>query len=137
MVCLHWGSTCSSGVGRSGRGPLLPRTNRKPGTAAFLHGIVICLCRLGSRWSNSLLSGPGTEVILPTWTWFSCYNAIIATGATPVFAEIDESLNIDPADIERHIIPHTRIIIVVHIMGEPADTDPILAIAWPASSEGT
>ena len=46
--------------------------------------------------------GPGDEVILPAWTWHSCFNAIVLAGALPVFAEIDESFNIDPADIERH-----------------------------------
>jgi 8-amino-3,8-dideoxy-alpha-D-manno-octulosonate transaminase len=73
--------------------------------------------------------GPGDEVILPAWTWYSCYDAIIAAGATPVFAEIDESLDLDPADIERHITPRTKVIMAVHIMGEPADMDAILAIA--------
>ncbi|HEV2494241.1 MAG TPA: DegT/DnrJ/EryC1/StrS family aminotransferase [Terriglobia bacterium] len=77
----------------------------------------------------ALGAGPGDEVILPAWTWYSCYDAIIAAGATPVFAEIDESMNIDPADIERHITPSTKIVMAVHIMGEPADMQPILAIA--------
>ena len=77
----------------------------------------------------ALGAGPGDEVILPAWTWYSCYDAIIATGATPVFAEIDDSMNIDPADIERRITPRTKIIMAVHIMGEPADMDSILAIA--------
>ena len=77
----------------------------------------------------ALGAGPGDEVILPAWTWYSCYDAIIAAGATPVFAEIDDSVDIDPADIERHITPRTKIIMAVHIMGEPADMNPILAIA--------
>jgi 8-amino-3,8-dideoxy-alpha-D-manno-octulosonate transaminase len=77
----------------------------------------------------ALGAGPGDEVILPAWTWYSCYDAIISAGATPVFAEIDDSMDIDPADIERHITPRTKIIMPVHIMGEPADMDPILAIA--------
>src|SRR5437870_9193757 len=77
----------------------------------------------------ALGAGPGDEVILPAWTWYSCYDAIIAAGATPVFAEIDDSMNIDPADIERRISPRTKIIMAVHIMGEPADMDSILAIA--------
>ena len=47
--------------------------------------------------------GPGDEVILPAWTWHSCYNAIVLAGALPVFADIDESFNIDPADAERKI----------------------------------
>ena len=77
----------------------------------------------------ALGAGPGDEVILPAWTWYSCYDAVIAAGATPVFAEIDDSMDIDPTDIERHITSRTKIIMAVHIMGEPADMDPILAIA--------
>jgi 8-amino-3,8-dideoxy-alpha-D-manno-octulosonate transaminase len=73
--------------------------------------------------------GPGDEVILPAWTWHSCYDAVIAAGATPVFAEIDDSFNIDPTDIERHITPRTKVIMAVHVMGEPADMDAVLAIA--------
>ena len=73
--------------------------------------------------------GPGDEVILPAWTWYSCYATIIQLGALPVFAEIDESFNLDPADIERHITPQTRVIMAVHLQGNPADMDPILAIA--------
>jgi len=73
--------------------------------------------------------GPGDEVILPAWTWYACYDAIIASGATPVFAEIDESLTLDPADVERKITPHTKVIMPVHIAGEPADMDAIMAIA--------
>jgi 8-amino-3,8-dideoxy-alpha-D-manno-octulosonate transaminase len=46
-----------------------------------------------------------------------------------VFAEIDESFNIDPADIERHITPQTRVIMAVHLQGNPADMNPILALA--------
>ena len=77
----------------------------------------------------ALAAGPGDEVILPAWTWYSCYNAIVAAGATPVFAEIDDSMHLDPSDIERHITPRTKVIMVVHIMGESADMDPIMAIA--------
>jgi 8-amino-3,8-dideoxy-alpha-D-manno-octulosonate transaminase len=73
--------------------------------------------------------GPGDEVILPAWTWHSCFNAIVLAGALPVFAEIDESFNIDPADIERHITPQTKLIIAVHLQGNPADLDRILPIA--------
>lgn len=87
------------------------------GTAA----LITALAALGA--------GPGEEVILPAWTWYACYDAVIATGATPVFAEIDDSMNLDPTDIERHITPRTKILMPVHIMGEPADMDPILAVA--------
>ena len=73
--------------------------------------------------------GPGDEVIIPAWTWYSCYATVIQLGALPVFAEIDESFNLDPGDIERHITPNTRVIMAVHLQGNPADMDPILAIA--------
>ena len=73
--------------------------------------------------------GPGDEVILPAWTWYSCYNTILQVGALPVFAEIDKSFNIDPHDIEHLITPQTKVIMAVHLQGNPADMDPILAIA--------
>ena len=73
--------------------------------------------------------GPGDEVILPAWTWYACYDAILAHGALPVFAEVDDSMNIDPTDIERHITRATKVIMSVHILGAPADMDPILEIA--------
>src|SRR5580765_5770158 len=59
--------------------------------------------------------GPGDEVILPAWTWHSCYNAIVLAGPLPVFAEIDESFNIDPADLERKITPHTKAVIAASL----------------------
>jgi len=73
--------------------------------------------------------GPGDEVILPAWTWYSCYNTIIQAGALPVFAEIDESFNLDPGDIEHRITPQTKVIMAVHLQGNPADMDLILEIA--------
>ncbi len=73
--------------------------------------------------------GPGDEVILPAWTWYADYDAIVLAGALPVFAEIDESFNIDPGDIEARITPRTKAIIAVHLQGTVADMDPILEIA--------
>lgn len=73
--------------------------------------------------------GPQDEVILPAWTWHSCFNAIVLAGALPVCAEIDESFNIDPEDIEKRITPHTKAILAVHLQGNPCDMDRILAVA--------
>jgi dTDP-4-amino-4,6-dideoxygalactose transaminase len=78
---------------------------------------------------NALGIGPGDEVILPAWTWHSCYSAIVLAGALPVFAEIDESFNIDPSDIEHRITPQTKAIMAVHLQGNPCDMDRILAVA--------
>ena len=78
---------------------------------------------------TALGAGPGDEVIMPAWAWYSCYNAILLTGALPVFAESDESFNIDPSDIEKKITPRTKAIMVVHLSGCPGDMDRIIAIA--------
>lgn len=73
--------------------------------------------------------GPGDEVILPAWTWYADYDAVVLCGALPVFAEIDESLAIDPSDIEHRITPRTKAIVPSHLQGGVADMDPILEIA--------
>jgi len=73
--------------------------------------------------------GPGDEVILPAWTWYADYDAIVLSGALPVFAEIDDSFNIDATDIEHRITPRTKAIVAVHLQGTTADMDPIMAIA--------
>jgi 8-amino-3,8-dideoxy-alpha-D-manno-octulosonate transaminase len=73
--------------------------------------------------------GPGDEVILPAWTWYSCYNVIVLAGALPVFAEIDESFNLDPADVEAKITPKTRAIMAAHLQGNPCAMDRLQAIA--------
>jgi 8-amino-3,8-dideoxy-alpha-D-manno-octulosonate transaminase len=73
--------------------------------------------------------GPGDEVIVPAYTWWSDYTCVIHAGALPVFADIDRSLNLDPADFARRITPRTKAVIVVHLLGGPADLEPILATA--------
>ncbi|MCU0227075.1 MAG: aminotransferase class V-fold PLP-dependent enzyme [Bryobacterales bacterium] len=73
--------------------------------------------------------GPGDEVIVPAWTWHSCFNAVVMAGALPICAEIDSSFNLDPADVERHITPRTRVLMAVHLQGNPANMEALLAIA--------
>jgi len=73
--------------------------------------------------------GPGDEVILPAWTWFADYDAVVLCGALPVFVEIDDSLAIDPGEIEPKITPRTKAIVPSHLQGGVADMDPILEIA--------
>jgi len=75
--------------------------------------------------------GPGDEVILPALSWHACFNSIVMNGALPVFAESDESFNIDPGDLESKITSQTKVIMVVHTIGRPADMDAIMAIARP------
>lgn len=73
--------------------------------------------------------GPGDEVILPAWTWHSCFNAVVLAGALPIIAEIDDTFNLDPDDIESKITPQTKLIMTVHLQGNPADIGRILAVA--------
>jgi 8-amino-3,8-dideoxy-alpha-D-manno-octulosonate transaminase len=73
--------------------------------------------------------GPGDEVILPAWTWYADYDAVILCGGLPVFVEIDESLAMDPREIEAKITPRTKAIVPSHLQGGVADLDPILEIA--------
>jgi dTDP-4-amino-4,6-dideoxygalactose transaminase len=74
--------------------------------------------------------GPGDEVIVPSNTYIATWLAVSQCGATPVPVEPDErTYNIDPTLIEAVITPATRVILPVHLYGQPADMDPILAIA--------
>lgn len=73
---------------------------------------------------------PGDEVIVPSNTYIATWLAVSQCGATPVPVEPDpRTFNIDPALIEAAISPATRVILPVHLYGQPADMDPILAIA--------
>ncbi|MBE7048948.1 MAG: DegT/DnrJ/EryC1/StrS family aminotransferase [Ruminococcaceae bacterium] len=73
--------------------------------------------------------GPGDEVIVPGYTFMASASAVLAVGAIPVLAEINETMTLDPADVEKKISKHTKGIIPVHICGYPADLDSICAIA--------
>jgi dTDP-4-amino-4,6-dideoxygalactose transaminase len=74
--------------------------------------------------------GPGDEVITVPFTFVATVAAIHYTGARTIFVDIDpRSFTMDPAGIERAISPRTKAIIPVHLYGQPADMDPILAIA--------
>jgi len=73
--------------------------------------------------------GPGTEVIVPAYTFFASVSAIVVAKAIPVITEIDESLTLDPVAVEKAITPRTRAIMVVHMAGYPARMDALRDIA--------
>jgi dTDP-4-amino-4,6-dideoxygalactose transaminase len=87
-------------------------------------GTAALICAL-----KALGIGEGDEVIVPAYTFIATYSAVIFAGGIPVLAEIDESLSLDPADIERRISPRTRAIMPVHMLGNPCDLDAIMAVA--------
>lgn len=74
--------------------------------------------------------GPGDEVIVPSNTYIATWLAVSQCGAIPVPVEPDErTYNIDPDRIEVAITPKTKVILPVHLYGQPADLDSILTIA--------
>jgi 8-amino-3,8-dideoxy-alpha-D-manno-octulosonate transaminase len=73
--------------------------------------------------------GPGDEVIVPAYTWIASAEAVLAVGAVPVVAECDESLTLDPLDVEQRITPRTRAVMPVHMRGAPSRMDEIMALA--------
>ena len=79
---------------------------------------------------RALEIGPGDEVIVPSNTYIATWLAVSAVGATPVPVEPDPATyNIDPGLIPAAITPRTKALLPVHLYGQPADLDPILAIA--------
>jgi dTDP-4-amino-4,6-dideoxygalactose transaminase len=73
--------------------------------------------------------GPGDEVIVPAYTWNATPNAVLASRALPVPAEVDESLTLDPADVERNLTPRTKAIVPVHMRGAPSNMAALRALA--------
>lgn len=73
--------------------------------------------------------GPGDEVIVPGYTFIASIAAVVHCGAVPVLAEIDESLTLDPADVEQKITPATKAILAVHMLGAPCDMGALVRIA--------
>lgn len=73
--------------------------------------------------------GAGDEVIVPTFTFVASVEALVAAGAIPVFADVDDTLCLNPASVESKITPRTKAINVVQMCGSMADMDAIMAIA--------
>jgi len=81
---------------------------------------------------DALEIGAGDEVICPSFTFYATAEAIMRTGATPVFADIDPiSLNVDAEDVAAKVTERTRAIMPVHLFGRPADLAPLAALGVP------
>jgi dTDP-4-amino-4,6-dideoxygalactose transaminase len=73
--------------------------------------------------------GPGDEVITPPNSFVASTGAIVAVGATPVFADVEDDQNIDPRAVEKAITPRTKAIMPVHLTGRICEMDAIMALA--------
>ena len=69
--------------------------------------------------------GPGDEVIVPAWSWISCFTAIVRVGGTPVLAEIDETFCLAPGEISRLVTSRTKAVLLIHFQGVAADLEQI------------
>lgn len=90
------------------------------GTAALR----CCLAALGV--------GCGDEVIVPAFTFIATVNPVVVAGAVPVFAEVDDSLGLDTADVAAKITPKTAAVIAVHLENAACDLDPLLEVTAAA-----
>jgi len=92
------------------------------GVASGTDALILALKALGI--------GPGDEVITVSHTAVATVAAILATGATPVLADIDEiAMTIDPAAIDAAVTPRSKAVIAVHLYGQAANLDAILECA--------
>lgn len=91
-------------------------------------GVAHChLCSSGSAALGIALAacgiGYGDEVVVPPFTFVATVEAVLLAGAVPVFAEIDETLCLDPRSVEQVLTPRTRAVIPVHMCGSMARID--------------
>jgi perosamine synthetase len=116
----------------SSAGPAITRFEREfADFVGMKHGIAVMNGTAALHLAlASLRIGPGDEVIVPDFTMISTITAVMYTGATPVFVDIDrETFAMDPALVAKAVTPHTKAIIPVHLYGHSADMDPILETA--------
>jgi dTDP-4-amino-4,6-dideoxygalactose transaminase len=93
-------------------------------TVTVTSGTAALICAL-----VGLNVGPGDEVIVPGYTFMASAMAALAVGAIPIIAEIDDTLTIDPADIEKKITSRTKVIMPVHMNGLPSNMDKVMEVA--------
>ncbi|MER8070890.1 DegT/DnrJ/EryC1/StrS family aminotransferase [Streptomyces sp. NPDC094034] len=115
----------------SSQGPYVARFESEfAGYHGTAHGVA---CSSGTTALTLALRalgvGPGDEVIVPEFTMIATAWAVTYTGATPVFVDCGDDLNIDVSLIEEKITPRTKVIMPVHIYGRRCDMDRIMELA--------
>ncbi len=73
--------------------------------------------------------GPGDDVLVPAFTFLATYEAVMEVGAVPIMVDIDDTLNLDPLEIEKKKTPYTKAVIPVHMCGSAANIDKIMDVA--------
>ena len=133
MEVLHSGYLSRYGPSDN---PAFPaKVHHVEGAIAELTGVKYALALHGggsaALWIAllSLGVGAGDEVIVPGFTYVASISAIVYTGATPILAEIDQTFDLDPVDVEAKITPRTAAILVVHMLGGAARIDELKAVA--------
>ena len=75
---------------------------------------------------------PGSEVVVPSFTWVACAHAVLLAGLKPVFCDVDyETQNVTPETVARAATRRTRAVMAVHYAGLPADIEAIASLGWP------
>jgi dTDP-4-amino-4,6-dideoxygalactose transaminase len=99
--------------------------------AGVKYGLALSSGGSGGLWLSllGLGIGPGDEVIVPGFTFVATISAVVYARAVPVLAEIDQTFNLDPSDVEARITPRTKAVIAVHMLGAPARLTALKAIA--------
>ncbi|MEU2794075.1 aminotransferase class I/II-fold pyridoxal phosphate-dependent enzyme [Streptomyces sp. NPDC007100] len=112
----------------------LTQTRRFEQAAAHRLGSPYCLS-VNSGTSALLAAlaalgvGPGDEVVVPGYMYGACIAAVVYSGATPVPAEVDASLTLDPEDVRERITPRTKALMPVHMLGAACDLDALRNLA--------
>jgi perosamine synthetase len=101
------------------------------GYCGVRHGIAVCNGTVALHLALVALGvGPGDEVIVPDFTMIASAFAVCYTGATPVFADVDaDTWNISAAAVEEKITPRTKVIMAVHVFGNPCDMAALQSLA--------
>jgi len=129
---LEYVTRCLQSTWISSRGEYVSRFETEfAALCGVRHGVAVCNGTAALHTALVALDvGPGDEVVMPSLTYMACANAVIYTGAGPVFVDSDaQTWNMDAELVADALTPRTRGIIAVHLYGHPADMDALRRLA--------